>query len=202
MKLLVTGTGRTGTVWLTHALRRAGVDARHEEAYSLTRHGAPPWTCEVSWLAAPYTPLINAHVVHLVRHPLACIRSRAAWGTFDKQGGPGIDRRPKGRFAMEKCPAIKAGKTALERAAIHWVEWNKLVREADELVRIEDVDIQYVRRWSEICRGRGDRPRAGTFVLPDRTINSASWRLGMALEWREVEHIPGLIDLARAYGYD
>ena len=70
MRLLVTGCGRSGTKWLAHSLTVAGVPTGHEDAFSVARHGEGDWTSEVSWLAAPYTPMRGTHVVHLVRHPI------------------------------------------------------------------------------------------------------------------------------------
>jgi hypothetical protein len=206
MRLLITGTGRTGTVWLTHCLIRAGVPARHEVAFSMTRHGTAaagerPWKVEVSWLAAPYTPVDNCHIIHVVRHPLDCIASRAAWGSFNKLGGAGIDRRDKGRWAMEKCPAIRAGKTAIERAAIHWVRWNEMVKGAAERVHIEDVDAEIVKRWASVV---DPTARDRDLELPLRRDTNTAFRIDgrpKPLVWEDVAHVHGLVELAQVYGY-
>lgn len=192
MKLLVTGAGRCGTWWLTNALRACGVDARHEQAYSHKRHRAGSWPAEVSWLAAPFTP-VEAYTVHLVRHPLRQIASRAAWGSFETAPPVGrYDPRPKGRWAMRQCPRITVGRTAVERAAIHWVDWNRLVSDADEVLRIEDVDGGTVRRLASIAGG------SGPVALPARVNGS---RNPPVLSWPDVAHIDGLVDLAGEYGY-
>jgi hypothetical protein len=195
VKLLVTGAGRTGTWWLTHALRACGVDATHERAFSTTTHGEGEWQAEVSWLAAPYTPRSDCHVVHLVRHPLEAIRSRAAWGSFERSEpfGP-YDPRIKGRWALTHVPEIADGATAVERAAIHWARWNDLVT-ADELLRIEDVDSAEVLRLARIVD-----PDAQPGPMPAKTINTAR-RPAPNIGWGDVAHIPGLIDQAQAWRY-
>ena len=199
MKLLVTGTGRTGTVWLTEALAAAGAPARHEVAFSLARHGDIPWQCEVSWLAAPFLPLDprRVHVVHLVRDPLATIRSRAAWGSFNTNGGHGIDRRIKGNFALAHAPAIRAGRTPVERAALHYVAWNNMIHDRApraELARVEDIDVDTVLRWARIVQ-----PGAKLKTLPADHKNAAP--ASPPVTWADVEHVPGLVELAEVYGY-
>lgn len=194
-RLLVTGAGRCGTWWLVHALRACGVDAQHEVAFDVERHGEGDWTCEVSWLAAPFTPVADAYTVHLVRHPLAQIRSRAAWGSFEPRGPGRYDPTVKGRWAMKWIPAIRDGRTPVERAAIHWVRWNLLVWGADELLRIEDVTADVVFRLARIVDPDARRPRR----LRPGTVNAAP--PSPPVTWADVEHVPALLDLAAQYGY-
>jgi hypothetical protein len=190
--VLVTGTGRTGTWWLTEALRLAGAKAEHEIHYSLTEHGPiPDGTVEVSWLAAPHTP-VGVYTIHLVRHPLKTIASRAAWGSF---GGPrprpDYDPRPKGEYAIRWCPKIADGSSPVERAAIHWVEWNRLVQ-ADQVLRLEDVTVDTVQEIA--ARVGAVRPAR----LPG-PINQAP--NPPKLVWADVEHVDGLIEMAGRFGY-
>lgn len=197
MRLLVTGAGRTGTTWLTHALRSCGIPAQHEVAFSIDRHGDDDWTAEVSWLAAPFTPIDDAHVVHLVRHPLDQIRSRAAWGSFEDRKPSGrYDPRIKGRWAIDHVPEIELGDTPIERAAIHWTYWNQLIIGADELLRIEDMTAETVERLAQIVD-----PRARlTSPLPARS-NQATHPTPRPT-WADVEHVDGLVELAHNYGYE
>ena len=193
MRLLVTGAGRSGTRWLTFALRSCGISARHEVAYSIDRHGEGDWQCELSWLAAPYTP-VDAWTVHMVRHPLAQIASRAAWGSFEP--GPPVGRydpRVKGRWAIDTCPEIAEGATPIERAAIHWVRWNEYVDGVHEILRLEDVTASEVSRLARLVN-----PDAHPPTLPPR--NNQSQRPSH-ITWADVDHIDGLIELAVRFGY-
>lgn len=195
MRLLITGAGRCGTWWITHALRTCGVDAQHEQAFTTTKHGEGSWRCEISWLAAPYTPVDEqTYVVHLVRHPLAQIASRAAWGSFeDREPAGRYDPRPKGRWAMRMCPEIVGGTTPVERAAIHWTAWNRLIVSPHELIRLEDVDAGTVTRLARIVD-----LNANPATLPAPTNQSTD---PPALDWPDVDHVPGLVELAESYGY-
>ena len=81
-KFLVTGTGRSGTVFLTQALRDAGVRTGHESVY--TRHGYRPrnwtrWEGDSSWMALPVIAIgvpRPEYMVHVVRDPRKVIASR------------------------------------------------------------------------------------------------------------------------------
>src|SRR5690606_24597782 len=123
VRLLVTGTGRCGTQWIAAALSAAGVPCTHEQHWTRRRAGDGRWSAEASWPAAAYTPIISdARVVHLVRHPLPVIRSRLSGGLFG-------DRPPWPKLAAwvyRQAPQVRDGRTELERAAIHWVAWNRL----------------------------------------------------------------------------
>lgn len=189
MGVLVTGTGRTGTSWLTQALRSAGAKATHEKHYSLKKAGPiPEATVEVSWLAAPHTPVAE-FTIHLVRHPLKVIASRAAWGSFGGWDKKGYDPRPKGRYAVKHCPRIAEGEDPVERAAIHWVEWVSLV-DADVVWRIEDVDKEDVG-WLA-CQVGPPKP----FKLPGRVNQS---KHPPTLTWSDV---PAQVkELASDFGY-
>jgi hypothetical protein len=192
MRLLVTGSGRCGTTWLARCLRAAGIPAGHEKAFNLTRHGGP-FVAECAWQAAPYTPVPDCWTVHLVRHPLATIRSRLSWGTFrfDDPAVRPVSHR-LGRWAIQVCPEIGRWPTALERTAQHWVSWNRLVR-ADRRVRLEDLNLGQVNR---ICRIVD--PDAHLDGLPPPALPSPP---SGPVTWDQVAHIPGLAELAEEYGY-
>jgi hypothetical protein len=198
-RVLITGTGRTGSWWLTHALRGAGVSVTHEHHYTTDRHGpVPDRHIEVSWLAAPYTPPADTHVIHLVRDPVAVIASRAAWGSFERAHpvvNGAYDPRIKGRWAARLVPEIMEGHTAVERAAIHWVRWVGLLHGVTEVLRLEDVTAAEVNRVARLS----DYAAGTLTVLPPPSNQS----LGVPprVEWSDVAHIEGLIETAAALGY-
>lgn len=197
-RLLITGSGRCGTKWIAQALRHAGVDCGHERAFNLDHHGEGNWIAESSWPAAPYLPSVGSetYVVHLVRHPLQVIASRAAWGTYPDDGARTMRSR-RGEFAMKHCPAIRLGRDTLERSAIHWVEWNKLITNPDERLQVEKLGPEDVARLAAIITGR----HGHTFPVPPPTVNTVGCDKLKMLTWPEIEHVPGVVDLARRYGY-
>lgn len=189
-RLLVTGTGRCGTTWLADTLTAAGLPCGHEAVFNLHRHGEGGWVAESSWLAAPYLPVPDAYTVHLVRHPLAVIRSFVAKGTFR------LRRRPYGRYAARHVPDIAEQPTTPERAAVHWAQWNLMIEEGrpDERIRIEDITCDDLRRMAGKTGHRLDLDR-----LPPPSNGVAD--LGPEVTWRQVQHIPGLLVTAERYGY-
>lgn len=191
-RLLVTGTGRCGTLWVAQALADRGVDVGHEVAFSPFRNGEGGWRAEVSWLAAPFTPIANCHTVHLVRHPLDVIRSRVDKGTFalprSGQYGPWFS------FALRYCPEMLAATSDIERAAIHWVNWNQMIV-ADERVRVEDLASATVNRWAQVAGG------VPLGSLPEPNNRTSGSTVSQRPTWDMVQ-VPNLRDLAEQYGYE
>lgn len=72
--IVIAGTGRSGTTFLTAALNRLGVTAGHEEFFTI---GTPrqDLDVDVSWIAVPYLRTWTGRVFHQVRHPLDVISS-------------------------------------------------------------------------------------------------------------------------------
>lgn len=177
---------------MAQAVTAAGLDCGHETAFTDSRHGDGDWQAEASWLAAPHLPLPETHVVHLVREPLATIRSWTAVLTRP--------RRPRrtGRYltwAAQWCPELTADGDPLIRAATWWVLWNGLIEpHADERLRLEDATAARVSALVARVTGCGqivDLPppvRAGDHTDPP-------------LAWSDVEHVPGLVEMASRYGY-
>lgn len=192
MKLLVTGTGRCGTHWFAECLRRAGVPATHEYAFTPSQDGTQrAWSAEVSWPATAYLPVDGAEVVHLVRHPLATIASLAARDTF--RGGSW------GTWAARVCPLIGSGETHLERSALHWVGWNQMIEpHADYFLRVEEVVPDDIAQMARVIN-----PNARLDVLPPAIHTSQH----PELTWAELaslvrpEVTRRVAELAERYGY-
>lgn len=143
--------------------------------------------------SAPFTPVADAYVVHLVRHPLATIRSRASWGTFADI--PSDTRRYRlGQWAQRVVPEIADGRSPLEKAAIHWVKWNRLVVDPAEVLRLEDITAADVTRLARIVTSDAE-----AVELPPRTNGAPE--LMEELCWDDVAHVSGLRDLAAELGY-
>jgi hypothetical protein len=159
-RVLVTGCARSGTGYLAALLGELGVACGHERVYeprTVLRAGAgnaaPSWPdtvrAESSWLAAPYLASLPADtaVVHLVRHPLAVMRSNLRIGFFASPSEY-LDH------ACAYVPGLLEGQP-IERAARYWTGWNALIeREARRagiqllVVRLERLDERGLR---ELC---------------------------------------------------
>lgn len=141
MKILITGTGRSGTGYISQVLRHAGIRCGHENVYHPTTRSSWEWgdyEAESSWLAVPYLePIIRAHrnhvlVVHLVRHPVACARSLLHFFKTDDTHFHDAIRR----FAPW---ILDDAASPIERFCRYWVTWQRHADAyADLRVRIED----------------------------------------------------------------
>lgn len=168
------------------------------------RSGAGDWRCDVAWPAAAYLSDLCArlgddlHVVHLVRHPLAMIRSRATpnWHIRTTAMLDPATPTKYGQWVMDHTPEVAEWPTVIERTAAHWVTWNCLIAPfAAERIRIEDVTPAVVNRLARIV----DPEAPGILTL--QPANNVKLGKMPPLLWADVDHIPGLLDLAREYGY-
>lgn len=155
---LVTGCGRSGTLYVTNLLRALGYDMRHERSDG---EGAACWYCcgllekNVRW-EAPITrcgcqfpgvridefgdavsdlavaPIVSRYdvILHQTRAPMAVIASAQTFteGSFNYIGNKIGSSGPRDRIL---------------EAARYWIEWNRTAaRIADYSYRVEDMPAQ------------------------------------------------------------
>jgi hypothetical protein len=120
MKLVVTGSGRSGTGWCAATLNSAGVFSGHENVFTpkATKPNAyiewAGYRADCSWLAVPRLPLFNVRAALVVRNPLDVVASM--WHIHF--GKPGYENQ----FS---AVAADAGMTPnLSGWLRFWVEWN------------------------------------------------------------------------------
>lgn len=122
-QLLVIGTGRCGTKYVSRLLQSAGLDVGHEK---LGEDGIAAWR----W-AMPHVRKSHAffRLVHVVREPLACIASLQTI-----QGG-------SWRWIIKHSP-VQPSMSGTKRAMWHWWHWNLLCQaQASATVRLEDLPL-------------------------------------------------------------
>lgn len=82
-KVVVTGSGRSGTGWCAAILTSAGIFSGHENVFTpLTArpHAYIDWSgyhADCSWLAIPRLPLFNVQSALVIRNPLDVVASMA-----------------------------------------------------------------------------------------------------------------------------
>lgn len=120
-KIVVTGTGRSGTGWCAAVLNSAGIFSGHENVF--TPKVAQPlafidwcgYHADCSWLAVPRLPLFNVRSALVVRNPLDVVASMH----HISFGKPGYENQ----FSQV---ASDAGMTPdLDGYLRFWVEWNQ-----------------------------------------------------------------------------
>lgn len=121
MRLVVTGTGRSGTGWAAATLNSAGVFCGHENVF--TPRTVRPlsfidwcgYNADASWLAVPRLPLMNVRSALIVRNPLDVVASMTHIGF-----GKGMHENDHSEIATE------AGMTPdVDGYLRFWVEWNR-----------------------------------------------------------------------------
>ena len=117
---LVTGCGRSGTLYTATLLKKLGVTCHHEKAFLPPVRGLPEWSgIEVAWEAAPYVEQLGVEVFHQLREPLAVINSFLRIGFFERDD---VFRRHVYHYLphLHKLSLIK-------QAMAYYVEWNEFV---------------------------------------------------------------------------
>lgn len=86
MKLVVTGTGRSGTGWCAAVLNSAGIYTGHERVFG-PKQTEPDslidwqeYHADASWLAVPRLPLMGVRACIVIRHPLEVVASMSHIG--------------------------------------------------------------------------------------------------------------------------
>lgn len=146
--ILITGTQRSGTMFLASVLYKAGFKATHEgnipgrnwNQHDPRRRPRTDVDIDVCWHSAWWLRddvLKDAYVVHLVRHPLEVISSSMHRNTFTNPS-------PSGKWAINKMPWIGIGSN-IERCAKYYASWNYLIENnAHKRIRIEDISPQVI----------------------------------------------------------
>lgn len=203
MRLLVTGCARSGTTWMAEALKLAGIDSRHESAFTpnydhcTESARALDWTAEVAYYAAPWTPLPDTYIVHLVRDPLKVIASvanfkltkeRAARAAREGSGGPKhIERWLRGYGKLSD---------PLERGIVFYDGWNDLIT-ANEVLRFEDVDPDTIQRLARIAYRHASKPEPpGRLNASPQSPNPVTWD-----DILRYPHGESVAEKARRWGY-
>jgi hypothetical protein len=166
-KLIVSGTGRCGTLYWAKSLTSMGLNCGHESIFNywnfkktksiikgknppinslcskLKGHNIKNILADSSYLSAPYLnePMVKKiPVIHIVRNPMKVISSFVKnLKYFDEMNSIWET------FMCKHLPALKKINSPIERAAYYYIEWNKLIEKAnnDERIyifhRVEDV---------------------------------------------------------------
>jgi hypothetical protein len=133
-EVVVTGTGRSGTGFLTEVLREVCVNAGHEAWFNPFRKMAPDLQVDVSWMALPMLSGRERFVGFQLRDPLKVLSSLAN-GDLETPDGVAYLR-----FAQEHTPGWDDTDPLLHnlvRFLTHW--WEKGVGAADQVWEVEEL---------------------------------------------------------------
>ena len=148
-KLLVTGCGRSGTLYITSYLQKLGLDVRHEEPIPpngvMGNDGMVSWFMSADDPSPPMGPGRSQYefkyILHLVRHPLKVIASVAQFiFKLDIKSYKYIKKHCGFTHWPTFSQSIKKDEL-LKCAAEYWLCWNNLTNNiATHRARIENLD--------------------------------------------------------------
>lgn len=189
MRLVVTGTGRSGTGWAAAILNSAGIFTGHERVFTprTVQQGTHIDWCEYhadcSWLAVPRLPLMNVRAALIVRNPLDVVASMTHIG-FGKGMHDNDHSDVATQFGMAPDP---------DGYLRFWFNWNqKALHHVEAIFTFDQLlaDPMVLTRWAGakyqphplgVVNDRpewktGDRPDIGwdTFTNP-ATVAQAQW---------------------------
>lgn len=155
LNFLVTGTGKCGTVYMSHLLTELGIPCGHEAIFtnkgleeakkrlknknlikfSECTKNLPNWTCpqeiisDSSYMSAPFLDwdyLENTKIIHLIRNPIDVISSFIKGEYFDLIWPPLTV--PFQKFIKSNIPHVYENDlNNINRCALYYIEWNKII---------------------------------------------------------------------------
>lgn len=164
MKVIITGTGASGTSYIAKVLCDAGLKCGHEAVYT-AHHGSHSlkgpkwkhWEADSSWMAAPFLAAHEGPRFLQVRDPIKTIHSLLRLRAFDLTHWSiviGPYRAVKKRYARD----VWKEATEIDRCAAYWCHWNEMALPyVERWWRVEDVDAELL---ADILTAAGKKPNA------------------------------------------
>src|SRR5687768_4502287 len=155
-KLLVTGCGRSGTLYASEVWKRQGLDVSHENPLPpngwMGKDGIASWYMAVDDPNPPFGPSGAGYefdfVIHQVRHPLKVIASVAQFVLKDPLSFDYIERNAPQTRLRSPENLMPPKEQSLLRAARYWYYWNLVAHaKADVTVPVENL----IASLAEIC---------------------------------------------------
>lgn len=195
MRLVVTGCGRSGTLFTAELLNRLGVKTTHEQVF--LRHGRKrlerALDAEVGWMIGGHLPLpvITGHVV---RHPKLVVQSVVASGQAEYLW----------RYATVDESQIPPA-SPYDCALGYWVEWNERVEQHAHVTwRVEDETSYGLSSLLQLA-GFGKRGPSSIEAQARELGNKVNHRDGDDKPYLWLSHDPELRERAEVlmdrYGY-
>jgi hypothetical protein len=127
-RFIVTGTGRSGTGYVTTILKTLGIRVQHEGVWNWRTPKDADWRDlegEVGWPAAMHLENFDGPIVHVVRDPLKVINSRIVQGWYRMDIAKN-DLHVKLWDIVDGVIGLE-GLSEWDQAAKHYVEWTKMI---------------------------------------------------------------------------
>lgn len=190
--LVIVGTGRSGSGYISAVLRAAGMSCGHEEWWNPLGEQHHGLWADSSWCAVGNLDGYEGYIGHQVRHPLKVVASLIT----APDHGPYIACREAVMGPLPEDP--------LERAVATYVRWNEACEKlTEDRWRVEDVDSHLLVELAARS-GWEMSTEAAKGALAEVAGNFNDHGPHEELHWgdlRYTEHSVRLHDLAERYGY-
>lgn len=157
---------------------------------------AKKYVGDSSWLAMPYLPVLDAFIIHVVRHPLKVIASLKGIGFFAQPTVHGEYLQ----WARRWTPGIDSV-SAQDKEAWFYFIWNSMIEPwADIRVRVEDMD---VKRIYKLVKLAGLETTEGYVERVNRVSRKYNTRPHGDLTWANIQqpYRELVRHMAKEYGY-
>jgi hypothetical protein len=213
-KLLITGCGRSGTMYASEVWKTQGLDITHENPLppngSMGKDGIASWYMAVNDPDPPFGPSACNYqfdfVIHQVRDPLKVIASVAQFILRDRLSRDYIERNATAIRLTHVELSLPRRDRLLLQAARYWYYWNLIGEQRASLtVQVE----QLTASLGRLCEFLGVSYRPDVAELVSKNIHGrclytdeAYWEI----EWNDIARIDAEVckkikELARKYGY-
>jgi len=214
-ELLITGCGRSGTLYATEVWRSLGLDIRHERPVPpngvMGNDGMASWYMTVDDPDPPFGPGGDQYsfnyIIHQVRHPLKVIASVAQFILrMDPKSRAYIERNCVEVRLTEQQRQLDDVARLILQAALYWYYWNQLAEvKANATVQVETLP----QALPDLCQQMGLKYCSDSVENIPNTINrrqdyvrETPW----VISWEHIRQLDEklytqVLEQAKRYGY-
>lgn len=216
-KLLITGCGRSGTLYAAELWRALGLDIRHERPVPpngvMGADGMSSWFLAVDDPEVPSGPSgINYDfvvVIQQVRHPLKVIASVAQFILKEGERAPDFIERnvPEIKLTPDERENLASKEQLVLEASRYWYYWNKISEtKADKILKLEELEYEL----PELTDLVGVEYQPEVLENISKETNARNWHVQdepWVVNWDEIKRLDPKIyeeirNLGASYGYD
>lgn len=213
LKMVIVGTGRCGTGYISKVFTGMGVSCGHErifgfinrknildESLVIKNMANANLVADSSWLAVPFLypefPLLSEEtvVVHLVRNPIDVIRSFCKLGFFDKNNS-------YAKFAYSNLKQLDSTKNQLENAIRWYIGWNGLIEKRGN--KFENFIFHRVEDDVKILLKKLNIEYKNREIFNNKKYNTVrlNTKIGINPDFSKIKSKSRLLNIIEKYGY-
>lgn len=199
-QFVITGTGRSGSGYISKAFDMLGIRCGHEEWWNPFNRRHPRLVGDSSWLATPHLEDYEGKIGLQLRHPLKVLSSLMNGQIF----GEGADKEnPYLQYKAKHCDFTG---DELRDAALYVADWVEMgEKHADKVWKLEDLDGDLFSDIVEDLSGYEVEPDLAERALKSVPKTHNKHPDGPDYSWEDLpdgEPFDRLRAIAKRYGYE